>query len=113
MFTEPAPERRAEVKMKKLVAAFVGLSTLDMVLTLVFVGNGTSRELNAYMENVLSWPLPGIVAFKVGVPVLFGLALMALAKMPAARRVHPKGALKIIVVMLTLICIFNLGGLIF
>ena len=109
---KPAREKRTEVKMKKLVAAFVGLSTLDIILTLIFVGSGSSIELNPYMAKILTLPLPVILLYKVGLPVLLGLALIALDKSPAARIVHPRGALKLVVVILAGVCLFNLGGLI-
>ena len=97
--------------MKKLVAAFVGLSTLDITLTLIFVSYGTGTELNQFMVKVLAWPLPFILLFKVGVPLLFGLALIALSKSSAARMVQPRGALILVIVGLAGVCLFNIGGL--
>jgi len=96
--------------MKKLVAAFVGLNTLDIMLTLIFVVNGASAEGNPIMAKVLAMPLHGILLFKVGLPVILGLALIAVDKTPAARQVQPKGALICCVVGLTVVCLWNMLG---
>ena len=97
--------------MKKLVAAFVGLSTLDIVLTLIFVSYGISTELNPIMAKVLTLPLPVILLYKIGLPLLFGLALIAISKTHANPIVRPRGVLMLVVIILTGVCLFNVGGL--
>ena len=99
-------------KMKRLVAAFVGLNTLDIILTLIFVGNGIGTELNPVMAKVLTLPLPAVLLYKIGLPALFGLALIALDRIPVARIVHPRGVLKLVVILTAGVCLFNLGGLV-
>jgi hypothetical protein len=97
--------------MKKLVAAFVGLNVLDITLTMIFVGMGTSTEINPVMARVLTWPLPAILFFKAVVPLMLGLALIALDKIPAARIVRPRAVLLALVLFMAGVCLFNLNGL--
>jgi len=98
--------------MKRLVALFVLLSALDIALTLKFVGEGTSTELNPIMVAVLAQPLPAVLLYKVGLPLVLGMALYAMSKSDMLNKaVNPKGALKLVVMLLVAVCLFNMTGL--
>lgn len=99
--------------MKRLVALFVSLSAVDIALTLHFVGNGTASEINPVMARVLELPLPAILAYKMLVPLVLGAALIWLDKLPVARIARPRAILKLSVVILAGVCMFNLCGLLF
>lgn len=99
--------------MKKLTLALVALSAFDIVITMAFVNAGISTEFNPILAVVLTWPLPAIFAYKLALPVLVGLFLFCLDRSPAAGAVQPRGALRLLVISMTLICIFNLSALFF
>lgn len=106
--------------MKKLIIAFVGLSALDIALTIYFVDHAGGRELNPVMAAVLTWPLWAVVLFKVGLPIVL-VILLGLADTLVGRYVSRKSflslylnsrtVLTIAVVALVLVCLFNLGGI--
>ncbi|MDD5512015.1 MAG: DUF5658 family protein [Dehalococcoidales bacterium] len=99
--------------MKKLAILFVALNALDIGLTLHFVGNGTSTELNPIMVKILALPLPIILLYKIVLPAILVTALIGLNRFQIVRR---KINMKLILVLLVGgeigICLFNLTGLI-
>jgi hypothetical protein len=97
--------------MKRLTAALVILSALDITLTLVFVGAGISIEFNPILAGVLTWPLPAIILYKLTLPAFIGLVLIYIDKSPVAGAFHPRGVLKILVAVMAAICLFNLSAL--
>lgn len=102
--------------MRKLVLIFVGLSTLDIALTFLLVTYGMGMELNPIMAKVLSLPLPVIIAYKIGLPLIIGLALYLFNRNLAANpsrhgMVRPEWVLKVIVIGLAAVCVFNISGM--
>jgi len=99
--------------MKKLAVLFVVLNALDIGLTLYFVRNGVSTELNPIMVKVLALPLPLILTYKVLLPAVLVTALIAIGKFQVVRK---KFNIKLVLVLLVGIeagiCLFNLTGLI-
>jgi len=96
--------------MKKLVAAFVGLSALDIILTLIFIKGG-AIELNPIMAKVLMLPLPVIVAYKVGLPLIFGTILVVLDRYSMVARIaRPVVILQVVVILMVGVCLFNICG---
>jgi hypothetical protein len=99
--------------VKKLAVLFVALNALDIGLTLHFVGNGTSTELNPIMVKILTLPLPMILLYKILLPAILVTVLLALNRFPIVRR---KINMRLILVLLVGgeigICLFNLSGLI-
>jgi uncharacterized membrane protein YGL010W len=99
--------------VKKLAILFVALNALDIGLTLHFVGNGTSTELNPIMVKILALPLPMILLYKIVLPIILVAALIGLNRFQIVRR---KINMKLILVLLVGgeigICLFNLTGLI-
>lgn len=99
--------------MKKLAVLFVALNALDIGLTLYFVGNGTSTELNPVMVKILALPLPMILLYKILLPIVLVSALIVLNRF---RIIRQRFNMKLILVLLVGgeigICLFNLTGLI-
>ena len=99
--------------MKKLAVLFVALNVVDICLTLYFVGNGTSTELNPLIAKVLTLPLPLILAYKIIVPIILVTALIASGRLQLVKqRMNIKLVLVLLVVIETSICSFNSTGLI-
>ena len=99
--------------MIKLGISFVTLSSLDIGLTLYFVGAGISYELNPVMARVLTWPLPAILLFKTAIPVLLVICLISFSRVWVWKRLTVRNVLIGACVGEMLICLFNLTGLIF
>lgn len=83
--------------MIRLAIAFVALNSLDLVLTLLCVGNGHS-EFNPIIDAFLSQPLYLFILFKVGLSAVFAVALVLFRK---------KAVLQVVVYATLLICIWN------
>jgi len=99
--------------MKKLAVLFVALNVADIYLTLHFVGNGASTEINPIMAKVLNLPLPLILTYKIIVPIILVTALIAIGRLrPVKQRMNVKLVLVLLVGIETGICLFNLTGLI-
>jgi uncharacterized membrane protein YGL010W len=99
--------------VKKLAILFVALNALDIGLTLHFVGNGTSTELNPIMVKILALPLPMILLYKILLPIVLISALVALNRFRIIRQKFNIGLILILLVSgETGVCLFNLTGLI-
>ena len=99
--------------MKRLAVLFVALNALDIGLTLYFVGNGTSTELNPIMVKVLALPLPMVLLYKILLPVVLVSTLVAFNKFRIIRQKFNVGLILVLLIGGEIgICLFNLTGLI-
>jgi uncharacterized membrane protein YGL010W len=99
--------------VKKLAVLFVALNVLDIGLTLYFVGNGTSTELNPVMVKILALPLPMILLYKILLPIVLVSVLIALSRFRIIRQKFNIGLILVLLVGGEIgICLFNLTGLI-
>lgn len=102
--------------MKKLAIAFIALNILDILLTLHFVSNGTSTELNPLMAVVIRNPGLAIL-YKVVVPIVIAGAVLVLNWHPRAkplkRYINWERVMTWLVALEAGICLFNLSGLAF
>jgi len=105
-----------EISVNKLAVAFVGLNVLDCALTLYFVGNGTGKELNPCMREVVQTPVL-FWLIKAGGSTVLALALLGLDKVLAEHKLLTRWFLvrrvfELLVVLMLGICVFNLVGII-
>ena len=92
-------------KIVGLAGIFVGLNVLDATLTTLAIGIG-GYELNPIMRYFLEQPKETFVGTKIGIALVFALILLL-----ASTRFKVKRILSILVVCMTVICLFNGIGL--
>ena len=96
--------------MKRLVSAFIGLNILDIALTLYLTISGEGTELNPIAGKMLSQPLSAILAYKVALPLIMGLGLYLLHRHHITKFFNPANVLRLAVIGLIAVCLFNIGG---
>jgi len=96
------------VQNTDLAGSFVGLSSLDAVLTKVVVGNG-GYELNPVVRRILEQPEWVFWAFKIGGAIVCALVLLLLARR-FPRQI--KNILILLTVIMLGVCLFNLIGVV-
>ncbi len=94
--------------MKRLSIAFIGLSTLDAVMTLLMVGSARATEFNPVVAPMLD-NTALFLLFKIGFPIFLCAYLIWLEKHPISPKLRPMAALRVVTICFGAVCLWNIA----